>query len=60
MQIADNHNTENKKIKAYFNSLLIQERVYHVVGRHPKPSVSHPTTQDIAFRMNTRLRANVQ
>lgn len=37
---------EQKKIKACFYLQSIQETVYPVVGRHPKPSVSHPTKQE--------------
>jgi len=32
----------------------IREIVYHVVGRHPKPSVSHPTKQDHDIINDTR------
>lgn len=46
---ADNSNQfqyREQKIEACFYLQSIQERVYRVVGRHPKSSVFHPTKQD--------------
>jgi hypothetical protein len=45
-------NTENENKCFYLQS--IREIVYHVVGRHPKPSVSHPTKQDHDIMNDTR------